>query len=79
MMEYMDNLGMKIRIERIRRGWSQAQLAQMAGLYQPHVSAIETGKADLRLKQAVRIFQALEISMDSIMYLHSGAEHGEHN
>lgn len=37
-------LPMAIRLERIRRGWRQVDLAQRAGITQAEVSALELGR-----------------------------------
>jgi len=55
--------GMLIRLERTRRGWRQADLAQAAGVTQAEVSALERG---LYVIPGVRrrIYRALELDVE---------------
>lgn len=51
---------------RLKRGISQSQLAQMIGTSQPHIAKIEAGNLNLYWATAVRIADALAISMDEL-------------
>jgi DNA-binding XRE family transcriptional regulator len=51
---------------RLKRGMSQSQLAQMIGTSQPHIAKIEAGNLNLYWATAVRIADALAISMDEL-------------
>ncbi|HBK05673.1 MAG TPA: XRE family transcriptional regulator [Acetobacteraceae bacterium] len=53
--------GAALREARIRKGWSQRDLSQRAGLPQPHVSRIESGAVDLRLSTLVELSRLLDL------------------
>lgn len=51
----------RVRVERARRQWSQAEVAQRAGTTPDRVSQIETGNTDPRLSTIERIADVLGI------------------
>lgn len=55
-----------LRTLRLRRGLSQAQLAEVIGTQQPHVARIEGGHADLRLETFRRIAEALGVDLNTL-------------
>lgn len=55
-----------LRVLRMRRGLSQAQLAEAIGTQQPHIARIENGIADLRLDTCRRLAGALEIDLNTL-------------
>jgi transcriptional regulator with XRE-family HTH domain len=52
-------LGRLIRVERVRRGLRQAELARQAGIDRGRLSLIERGRVDLRLSQLEQLAHAL--------------------
>lgn len=48
---------------RIRRGWSQADLARELGVSRPVVSRLESGDNDPRWSTIVKVFTLLEIPL----------------
>ncbi|MGL4423482.1 MAG: helix-turn-helix domain-containing protein [Gemmataceae bacterium] len=59
--KWSEGVGRKVREQRDSKGWTQALLAEKAGLPQPHVSRIETGEISPTHKTLVKIAAALEI------------------
>lgn len=57
----------RIRHTRIEKGMTQVQLAKAAGITQPTLSLIESGRARASFRVAVRLALALEISVDSLI------------
>jgi len=55
-----------MRTLRLRRGLSQAQLAEAIGTQQPHVARIENGQADMRLETCRRIAQVLGVDLNTL-------------
>ena len=55
-----------MRTLRLRKGLSQAQLAEAIGTQQPHVARIEGGQADLRLETCRRIAAALGVDLNTL-------------
>jgi ribosome-binding protein aMBF1 (putative translation factor) len=49
--------------QRIKRGWSQADLAEAIGTRQPVISRLERGEGNPSLRTLKRIAEALELSL----------------
>ncbi len=63
-------LGDGIRLERLRRKWSQEYLADVAGLSQSqHVSRIESGKVDMQVTTLFSILRALDCELKDLIDL----------
>lgn len=60
-------IGSRIREARVGRRMSQADLAAKGNISLPHVSAIETGKTNMKLESFIRIIEALQVSADSLL------------
>lgn len=55
-----------LRVLRLRKGMSQAQLAEAIGTQQPHIARIENGQSDLRLDTCRRIAQVLGVDLNTL-------------
>lgn len=62
-----------MRTLRLRRGLSQAQLAEAIGTQQPHVARIERGQADPQLDTCRRIAHALGVDLNMLDQALQGA------
>ena len=63
-------LGDNIRIELLRKKWSQEYLADIAGLSQSqHVSRIESGKVDIQATTLFAILRALNCKLEDLIDL----------
>ena len=68
----MDNielikLGQKIKFERTKREMSQEQLAELSNISIHGVSNIETGKADVKYTNLLRIAKAFDIRVCELL------------
>lgn len=61
-------IGQRIRMFRIKRGWKQSDLAEKSGVEPSNISHIERAATKLSLPTLVSIANALEISLDEIVY-----------
>lgn len=61
-------LGQRIREARIKACMTQATLSGIIGLSPSHYSHIESGKAKINLPTLVSIAQALDTTIDSLLY-----------
>ncbi len=52
---------------RLKRGWSQKQLASELGTSQPHVARIEAGTEDLRLSTIIKLSSVLGVQPHEIV------------
>ncbi len=55
-----------LRIWREHRGISASALAQKAGVGQPYISEIETGKKDGSLRTMKKLAEALDVNIDDL-------------
>lgn len=60
-------IGQRIRAERAKKGWQQAELAFRAGLTASHLSHIETAQTKLALPTIVKLANALSVSVDELL------------
>lgn len=68
----MDNielikLGQKIKFERIKREMSQEQLAELSNISVHGISNIETGKADVKYTNLLKIAKAFDIRASELL------------
>jgi len=56
-----------VRVWREHRGLTVSALAQMAGIAQPYLSQIETGKREGTLQTMKKIADALKITLDDLV------------
>src|SRR4030088_691774 len=73
MSEIRRAFGLAVRIFRERQGWSQAQLAQSAGIDRGYISRIESGSVDPGLEIQRRLANALSISHSALIPPAGGA------
>lgn len=59
-------LGRRLHVLREKRGWSQAYLAEFAGIGRAHLSQIENGAVAARVDTVEALAQALEISLSEL-------------
>ena len=66
MTEAPASTGANLRLARQARGFSQQQLASMAGVSRQAVSAVESGHSDPSLRVALALSQALGLSVEEL-------------
>lgn len=59
----LDNIGGKIKCERLKKSLKQCELAQKAGISNTFLSDIETNRSSPSLKTLDKIARALEIDI----------------
>ena len=57
--EWLAVLGRRVRDARVRRQYTQEQVADMAGLSRPYLSAVERGERNVGVVNLIRIAQAV--------------------
>ena len=62
------SIGSNIKQFRIKRGWTQAKLAEESGIEPSNISHIERAATKLSFPTIVSIANALEVSLDQIVY-----------
>ena len=61
-----DRIGLRIYQLRTFKEWSQAELAQRAGLQRTHISRIEAGKYAVTLETIQAIAEAMGMTVDIV-------------
>jgi transcriptional regulator with XRE-family HTH domain len=64
---------MRLRTLREARGWTQAQLAERAGLTREYVGRLEGGRQDPRLSVVRRLAKALGVTVNDLLGTTGGA------
>ena len=59
-------IGLRIKAARIRKGFTQGNIAQLTGLSTPHISNIETGNTKLGLPTIIHLANVLDVSVDEL-------------
>ena len=57
----------RIRQRRTEKGWTQVDVAEKMGIYQPQYSRYEAGEDEMKIGTFVTLCQALEVSADYIL------------
>ena len=63
----LKDVGMRIRAERKKQGFTQEQLAEAAGVGTTHISHIETGSGKASLRTLLAIINTLNCSADELL------------
>lgn len=58
--------GITVRSMRLRKGWSQARLADSLGTSQSHVARIERGSENLTIETCRRLCVSLDVDMNAL-------------
>jgi transcriptional regulator with XRE-family HTH domain len=64
---YLLKLGETIRTLRANLGYSQESLADKVGIHRTYIGSIERGERNVSLENLLRISEALELSLSSLM------------
>ena len=58
-----------LRLARVARGWSQAELAERVGVTRQTIGLIEAGRYNPSLKLCLGLAQATERSLDELFWI----------
>jgi len=71
----MATLAERVRIERVRRGWTQTDLARRSAVRRAYIAQLECGqRTTLPLPHVIRIAQTLEVDLNYLVGLTSKKE-----
>lgn len=65
--EFLQKIGMEIKVSRIRKGLERQDICKMTGLGISTIAQIENGTRDAKILSYKRISDALEIEMKNIL------------
>lgn len=67
--EVLKKIGLKLRLERVKRNLSQEQFAELANVHTNYIGKIERGEQNITIKKLIKILDSLEISVNKILNL----------
>ena len=67
MAEINKRVGLNIRKYRVKKGWSQEQLALEADLHRAYIGHVERGEKNIGLINLEKIAKALEIQLPKLL------------
>lgn len=59
-------IGDNIRHYRIKKGWSQEELAFECGLHRTYIGAVERGERNITILNFIKIAEKLEVRMEEL-------------
>lgn len=62
--DILKNIAFNIKIERMRKKLTQAQLAEIIDVHEKYIGKVESGKQNITIRTLIRIAKALDISID---------------
>lgn len=66
-IKLLNELGLKIKVERTKKGLSQEKLAELAKLSRPTIGLIERGESEPSIVKVAQIADALEIKLCDLL------------
>ncbi|KAE9538768.1 helix-turn-helix transcriptional regulator [Ursidibacter maritimus] len=64
----LKQLGLAIKLERVRNRLSQEELAEKANLHRTYIGMVERAERNISVINLVQIAQALNVSLDQLVY-----------
>ena len=65
--ELLKKFGFNVKVERMKQGLTQAQLAEILDVHEKYVSRIETGKQNITIKSLAKLASALNTRLDAFL------------
>ena len=62
----LNQLGLSIKLARVRKELSQEELAELAGLHRTYIGMVERAERNITVINLVQIAKALDISLDKL-------------
>lgn len=65
--EILKKIAFNIKIERLRKGLTQFQLAEIIDVHEKYIGKVESGKQNITIKTLIKLSQALEADMTKLV------------
>jgi transcriptional regulator with XRE-family HTH domain len=69
MSSVIKSFGNNVRQERLKKGLSQEEFAELVGLHRTYIGMVERGEKNITIKNIEKIAKALEIPLNELMNL----------
>ena len=66
--EFMKKFGMNLKIQRLKRGYTQEKFAEIVDMHEKHIGKIETGNQNVTLKTVNKLANALNVEPFKFFY-----------
>lgn len=63
----LKRFGKNVKIERIKKDWTQEQFAEIMNVSQNYIANIECGKANMSLAKVLELSKALNVDIESLL------------
>lgn len=63
----LKQLGLSIKLERVRKGLSQEELAELSGLHRTYIGMVERAERNISVINLMLIAKALNVSPNSLL------------
>lgn len=63
-----NRIGLRLRMQRLYRGWTQSQLARNCGLNRAYISQVESGKRNISIVNIQKIAEALDVTLCELFH-----------
>lgn len=67
MSNILKQFGLRVREERLKRGYSQETLAAKAGVHRTYIGMIERAEKNITLENIEKLAKALELTVSELM------------
>ena len=64
--KYLRILGHNIKVERVKRDYTQEKLATLSGIQMQHISKIENGECNIKFLTLIALLKSLDISFEKL-------------
>lgn len=65
--EILKKFGFNVKLERMKQGITQAELAEMLDVHEKYISRVETGKQNVTIKTLNKLAIALRVDMHKFL------------
>ena len=65
--EFLEKLGLNIKLERVRKRLTQEDLAELVGCDRSYISLVERGKQNPSITKFIKISKALEVEIKAFL------------
>ena len=64
--EYLRILGHNIKVERVKKDYTQEKLAELSGIQMQHISKIENGECNIKFLTLIALLKGLNIPFEKL-------------
>lgn len=67
--ELLKKFGLNVKIERLKKGLTQEQLAELMNIHLTYIARIETGKINMSLGKILELANTLNIDINKLLFI----------